>query len=101
MGPAGGLSRTRMVREKNECFRVLYLDTKNRLIEDEEQQRGTVNHADLSARGDEAGARAHRERRHLVHNHPSGDPSPSKADIEMTRRCATSGRASASCCTTT
>lgn len=79
--------RTRMAHEKTECFRVLFLDTKNRLIEDEEQQRGTVNHTpvyprEVMRRALELTASAVI----MVHNHPSGDPSPSKADIEMTRQ---------------
>ena len=79
--------RTRMAHEKNECFRVLYLDTRNRLIEDEEQQRGTVNHTpvyprEVMKRALELTASAVI----MVHNHPSGDPSPSKADIDMTRQ---------------
>lgn len=79
--------RARMAHEKNECFRVLFLDTKNRLIGDEEQQRGTVNHTpvyprEVMRRALELTASAVI----MVHNHPSGDPSPSKADIEMTRQ---------------
>ena len=95
--------RARMAHEKTECFRVLYLDTRNRLIEDEEQQRGTVNHTpvyprEVMKRALELTASAVI----MVHNHPSGDPSPSKADIDMTRaRSATWARASASSCTTT
>ena len=79
--------RTRMAHEKRECFRVLFLDTRNRLIGDEEQQRGTVNHTpvyprEVMKRALELTASAVI----LVHNHPSGDPSPSKADIDMTRQ---------------
>ena len=79
--------RARMAHEKKECFRVLFLDTKNRLIEDEEQQRGTVNHTpvyprEVMKRALELTASAVI----MVHNHPSGDPAPSKADIEMTRQ---------------
>ncbi len=70
-----------------EQLRVLYLDSKNALIADEEQQRGTVNHTavyprEVVKRALELGATAVI----LVHNHPSGDPTPSKADIEMTRQ---------------
>ena len=62
------------------------LDKKNKLIADEEQQRGTVDHTPLyprevMKRALELGATA----LILVHNHPSGDPTPSAADIEMTR----------------
>lgn len=68
-----------------EVFRVLYLDTKNRLIADEEQQRGTVDHTPVYPR--EVVKRAlelHASAIILVHNHPSGDPTPSRADISMT-----------------
>ncbi len=75
-----------MACETREQFRILFLDNRNRLIADEVQQRGTVNHApvyvrevvkrslELSAIGIV-----------LVHNHPSGDPMPSRADIDMTK----------------
>jgi DNA repair protein RadC len=75
-----------MAREKTEVFRVLYLDSKNRLIADEAQARGTVNHTPVYPR--EVVKRAlelHATALILCHNHPSGDPSPSRADIEMTR----------------
>ncbi len=70
-----------------EQFRVLFLDKKNRLIADEVQQkRHGGPHAGLSARGDQAGAGAPATALILVHNHPSGDPSPSGADVQMTRQ---------------
>jgi DNA repair protein RadC len=74
-----------MARERIEQFRVLYLDTRNRLIADEAQARGTVNHTpvyprEVVKRALELGATA----LILVHNHPSGDPTPSRADMEMT-----------------
>lgn len=75
-----------MAREKTEVFRVLFLDSKNRLIADETQARGTVNHTPVYPR--EVVKRAlelHATALILVHNHPSGDPSPSRSDIEMTR----------------
>jgi DNA repair protein RadC len=75
-----------LAREKTEVFRVLYLDTKNRLIADEEQGRGTVNHTPVYPR--EVVKRAlelHATALILVHNHPSGDPTPSRADLEMTK----------------
>jgi DNA repair protein RadC len=75
-----------MAREKIEQFRVLFLDPKNRLIADEAQARGTVNHTPVYPR--EVVKRAlelHATALILVHNHPSGDPTPSRADIEMTR----------------
>jgi DNA repair protein RadC len=75
-----------LARERGEQFRVLYLDTRNRLIADEAQARGTVNHTPVYPR--EVAKRAlelHATAIILVHNHPSGDPTPSRADIEMTR----------------
>jgi DNA repair protein RadC len=70
-----------------EQFRVLYLDRKNVLIADEEQARGTVDHVpvyprEIVRRALEVNASA----LILVHNHPSGDPTPSEPDIVMTRR---------------
>ncbi len=73
-------------RERVEQFRVLFLDTRNRLITDEAQARGTVNHTPVYPR--EVVRRALELQATaliLVHNHPSGDPSPSRADIEMTQ----------------
>ncbi|UPY39423.1 DNA repair protein RadC [Sediminicoccus sp. KRV36] len=75
----------RLARERVEQFRVLFLDAKNRLIADEAQARGTVNHTPVYPR--EVVKRAlelHATALILVHNHPSGDPTPSRADIEMT-----------------
>src|SRR6201984_1778364 len=71
---------------KVEEFHVLFLDRKNALIKDERQQRGTVNHTpvytrEVIKRALELGASA----LILVHNHPSGDPSPSNADIAVTK----------------
>jgi DNA repair protein RadC len=74
-----------LAREPIEQFRVLFLDAKNRLIRDEAQARGTVNHTPVYPR--EVVKRAlelHATALILVHNHPSGDPTPSRADIEMT-----------------
>jgi DNA repair protein RadC len=78
--------RAAMGREANEQFRLLFLDRKNALIADEIQARGTVDHTpvyvrEVVKRALELGATA----LILVHNHPSGDPTPSRADIEMTR----------------
>ena len=76
---------TVMAREKVEQFRILFLDPRNRLIADEAQARGTVNHTPVYPR--EVVKRAlelHATAIILVHNHPSGDPTPSRADIEMT-----------------
>jgi DNA repair protein RadC len=73
-------------REKVEQFRVLFLDNRNRLLADEAQARGTVNHTPVYPR--EVVKRAlelHATAFILVHNHPSGDPSPSREDIDMTK----------------
>ena len=75
-----------MAREQVEQFRVLFLDTRNRLLADEAQARGTVNHTPVYPR--EVVKRALELQATaiiLVHNHPSGDPTPSRDDIEMTR----------------
>ena len=73
-------------RERVEQFRILFLDNRNRLLADEAQARGTVNHTPVYPR--EVAKRAlelHASAVILVHNHPSGDPTPSRQDIEMTR----------------
>jgi len=73
-----------MARERTEQFGVLFLDPRNRLIADEAQARGTVNHTPVYPR--EVVKRAlelHATALILVHNHPSGDPTPSLADQEM------------------
>ena len=76
-------------REKVEQFRVLFLDNRNRLLADEPQSRGTVNHTPVYPR--EVVKRAlelHATALILVHNHPSGDPTPSRDDIAMTKAIA-------------
>lgn len=78
--------QAQLAREQVEQFRVLYLDTRNHLIADEAHGRGTVNHTpvyprEVCKRALEVGATA----LILVHNHPSGDPTPSKEDVAMTR----------------
>lgn len=76
---------TKMAHREVEQFRVLYLDRKNILIADEEQAKGTVDHVPVYPR--EVVKRAlelNASALILVHNHPSGDPSPSASDIEMT-----------------
>lgn len=78
--------RTAMATLPTEQFRLLFLDRKNALIADEVQQTGTVDHTPLYPR--EVVKRAltlHASAIIMVHNHPSGDPKPSKADIDMTR----------------
>jgi DNA repair protein RadC len=79
--------RTAMAFADKEQFRVLFLDKRNRLIADERQQQGTVDHTpvyprEVVKRALELSATAVI----LVHNHPGGDPTPSRADIEMTRQ---------------
>ena len=78
---------TAMAHRPTEQFRVLYLDRRNVLIADEEQARGTVDHVpvyprEIIRRALELNASA----LILVHNHPSGDPTPSDSDITMTAR---------------
>ena len=75
-----------MAFDDKEKFRMLFLDKKNQLIADEVQQTGTVDHTpvyprEVVKRALELSATAII----LVHNHPVGDPTPSRADIEMTR----------------
>jgi DNA repair protein RadC len=80
-----GYLHAALAREKVEQFRILFLDPKNRLIADEAQAKGTVNHTPVYPR--EVVKRAlelHATALILVHNHPSGDPTPSRADMEMT-----------------
>ena len=75
-----------MALEKIEQVRVLFLDNRNRLLADEVQGRGTVNHTPVYPR--EIVRRAlelHASALILAHNHPSGDPTPSREDIAMTR----------------
>ena len=76
-----------MTHEPAEHFRILFLDRKNILIKDEVQSRGTVDHTPLYPR--EVVKRAldlAASSIIMVHNHPSGDPTPSHADIDMTKR---------------
>jgi DNA repair protein RadC len=78
---------TAMAHCETEQFRVLYLDRKNVLIADEEQARGTVDHVPVYPR--EVVKRAlelNASSMILVHNHPSGDPTPSDSDISMTHQ---------------
>jgi DNA repair protein RadC len=85
--------KTALAHEAREQFRVLFLDKKNGLIADEVLGRGTVDHApvyprEVMRRALELGASA----LILVHNHPSGDPTPSSADVDMTRQVVEAGR---------
>ncbi len=75
-----------LAHEKTEQFRILFLDRKNVLIADEVQQRGTIDHTPVYPREVVKRALAlNAAALILVHNHPSGDPKPSRDDIEMTR----------------
>jgi DNA repair protein RadC len=83
-----------MARGQKEEFRVLFLDRKNVLVADEVQSRGSIDHTpvyprEIVKRALELAATSII----LVHNHPSGDPTPSKADIEMTRDIARAAQA--------
>ena len=85
--------RLAMAGEPREQFRVLFLDKKNQLIADEVMSEGTVDHApvyprEVIRRALELSASAVI----LVHNHPSGDPAPSGADVDMTRQVVEAGR---------
>lgn len=86
--------RTAMAHRGTEQFRVLFLDRKNRLIADEAMGSGTVDHVpvyprEVLKRALEVNASA----LILVHNHPSGDPEPSQADIAMTGQIGTAAQA--------
>lgn len=83
-----------MAHQRTEQFRILFLDRKNILIADEAQQKGTVDHVpvyprEVIKRALELNASA----LILVHNHPSGDPTPSDTDISMTQRILTAAEA--------
>jgi DNA repair protein RadC len=85
--------RADMAHHAIERFRVLHLDTKNMLIRDEVMSRGTIDQAavhvrEVIRRALDFGSAAII----LVHNHPSGDPSPSRADIDITRAIAEAGK---------
>ncbi len=82
-----------MAYQNKEQFRILYLNRKNILIADELQQEGTVDHTpvyprEVIKRALELGASA----LILVHNHPSGDPTPSRDDIDMTKEITEAGK---------
>ncbi len=84
-----GYCRTALQYERTEQFRVLFLDRKNRLIADEVLGRGTIDHAPVYPREVVKRALAHEASALiLVHNHPSGDATPSQTDIEMTKTLA-------------
>ncbi len=78
--------RAKMGLEPVEQFRVIFLNVQNQVIHDEEQQRGVVNHTPVYTR--QVVKRALEKEASaviMVHNHPSGNPAPSQADIQMTR----------------
>lgn len=85
---------TVMAHRDTEQFRILFLDTKNVLIADEAQAKGTLDHVPVYPR--EVCKRAlelNAASILLVHNHPSGDPTPSAADIQMTAQIETAAKA--------
>jgi len=85
---------TVMAHRETEQFRILFLDRKNILIADEEQARGTVDHVPVYPR--EVVKRAlelNASALILVHNHPSGDPTPSEADVHVTNQIDQAARA--------
>lgn len=86
--------KTAIQHETREQFRVLFLDRKNQLIRDEVMNEGTIDHApvyprEVVRRALELGAAS----MILVHNHPSGDPTPSAADLAITREIVSAGKA--------
>lgn len=86
--------KTTMAHRETEQFRILFLDRKNVLIADEDQGKGTVDHVPVYPR--EVVKRAlelNASAVILVHNHPSGDPTPNQADIDMTRQIELAARA--------
>jgi DNA repair protein RadC len=94
--------RATMGFKNKEQFRILFLDERNQIIADEVQQTGTVDHTpvyvrEVVKRALELSATAIVP----VHNHPSGDPTPSKADIEMTKQIVSTASRSGSWSTTT
>jgi DNA repair protein RadC len=83
-----------MSRAPQEEFRVLFLDRKNVLIADEVQSQGTIDHTPVYPREIVRRALEHSASAMiLVHNHPSGDPTPSRADIEMTNEIVQAAKA--------
>jgi DNA repair protein RadC len=85
--------RVALRHERREQFRILFLDVRNRLVRDEVLGVGTVDHAPVYPR--EVIRRAlelSASSLILVHNHPGGDPTPSRADIEITKQIVEAGR---------
>lgn len=86
-------AKASMAHNKIEEFRIIFLNRRNEIIRDEVQQRGTIDHTpvyvrEVVKRGLELGAAS----LILMHNHPSGDHSPSRADIDITRQIADAAR---------
>ena len=84
---------TTMSHQQTEQFRILFLDRKNALIADEKQASGTVDHVPVYPR--EVVKRAldlNASALILVHNHPSGDPTPSPEDVAVTRQLVAAGK---------
>jgi DNA repair protein RadC len=89
-----GYVRVALANEPREQFRVMFLDNRNQLIADEVMNHGTVDHAPVYPR--EVMRRAlelSSSNIILLHNHPSGDPTPSRPDIEMTKQIVEAGKA--------
>lgn len=87
-------AKTTMAHKKIEEFRILFLNRRNELIRDEVQQTGTIDHTpiyvrEVVKRALELGAASII----LMHNHPSGDPKPSKADIDITNQVINAAKA--------
>jgi len=80
-----GYCRSSMAFADKEQFRLLFLDKRNQLIADEVQQTGTVDHTPVYPREVMRALELSATALILVHNHPSGDPTPSQADIQMTK----------------
>ena len=79
-------AHARMAYRKTEEVRILFLDNRNQLVADEQMQQGTIDHAPVYAR--EIVKRAlehHASAVIMIHNHPNGDPNPSKDDIAITK----------------
>ncbi len=79
--------RMSMAYQEVEEFRLIYLNAKNMVIEEETQQRGTINHVSIHPR---EVVRAALDKKAaaviMVHNHPTGDTTPSRADIDVTKK---------------
>ena len=89
-----GYVRVALANESREQFRVLFLDKKNQLIADEVMNHGTVDHAPVYPREIMRRALELSSSNIIIcHNHPSGDPTPSRPDIDMTKQIVEAGKA--------